>query len=162
MAVKVQYAGLDKAIAITSTAFVGEFDKGGVPYIEHCLHVSYGVRHLGTQARIAAVFHDLLEDHPELWTAEKLIEEGFDPRTIEIVVLMTHLKGVPYMEYVRHLSVSRTAIAIKMADLRHNSDIHRMKPEDILADGTIAPKAAKRLAKYYVAYAYLREISDHG
>lgn len=157
---KVQYAGLDKAIAITATAFEGEFDKGGSPYINHCLHVMHQVKHLGVQAQIAAVFHDLLEDHPELWSAQKLIDEGFDPRTIEIVVLMTHLKGVPYMEYVRKLSVSIIGIAIKMADLRHNSDIHRMKPADILEDGTIAPKAAARLAKYYVAYAYLREISE--
>ncbi len=162
MADKVRYAGLDKAIAITSVAFESEFDKGGVPYIEHCLQVSRGVRHLGVQAQIAAVFHDLLEDHPELWSAQKLIDAGFDPRTIEIVVLCTHKKTEPYMDYIRRLSVSSKAIGIKMADLRHNSDIHRMKPADILEDGTIAPKAAERLAKYYVAYAYLKEIVDNG
>lgn len=160
MSDNVQYAGLDKAIAITSAAFLGVFDKGGAPYINHCLHVSHQVKHLGEQAEIAAVFHDLLEDKPELWSAQKLIDEGFDPRTVEIVVLMTHKKGEPYMDYIRRLSVSVIAIAIKMADLRHNSDIHRMKPADILEDGTIAPKAAKRLAKYYVAYAYLRGIND--
>ncbi len=153
MADKVKYAGLDKAIAITAAAFEGEFDKGGVPYIEHCLHVSYGVRHLGTEARIAAVFHDLLEDHPETWSAQKLIGEGFDPRTIEVVVLMSHLKGVPYMEYVRKLSVSVIAIAIKMADLRHNSDIHRLKG--------LTPKDFARLEKYFIAYAYLRDIQEN-
>jgi len=162
MADKVQYAGLDKATAIVATAFVGEFDKGGTPYFEHCKHVANGVKHLGEQAEIAAIFHDLLEDKPNLWSAQKLIDEGFDPRTIEIVVLMTHKKGVPYMDYIRKLSVSVIAIAIKMADLRHNSDIHRMKPEDILADGTLTVKAAKRLAKYYVAYAYLRGIQANG
>jgi (p)ppGpp synthase/HD superfamily hydrolase len=157
---KVKYAGLDKAIAITAVAFDGEFDKGGAPYIEHCLHVMHQVKHLGVQAQIAAVFHDLLEDRPELWSAQKLIDAGFDPRTVEVVVLLTHERGVPYVDYIRRLSVSIIAIAIKMADLRHNSDIHRMKPADILADGTIAPKAAMRLAKYYVAYAYLRGITD--
>ena len=30
---------LAKAIAITSDAFKGDLDKGGVPYIMHCLHV---------------------------------------------------------------------------------------------------------------------------
>jgi len=160
MADKVKYAGLDKATAIVATAFVGVFDKGGTPYFEHCKHVANGVKHLGEQAEIAAIFHDLLEDTD--WTAKRLIDEGFDPRTIEIVVLMTHIKGVPYMDYVRKLSVSVIAVAIKMADLRHNSDIHRMKPEDILADGTLTVKAAKRLAKYYVAYAYLRGIQANG
>ena len=77
MADKVKYAGLDKAIAITATAFEGKFDKGGVPYINHCLHVMRGVIHLGTEAQIAAVFHDLLEDTQ--WTASELIAEGFDP-----------------------------------------------------------------------------------
>jgi len=157
---KIQYAGLDKAIAITSTAFKGKFDKGGSPYIEHCLHVMHQVKHMGVQAQIAAVFHDLLEDIKD-WSAERLINEGFDPRTVEVVVLMTHKRGEPYMDYVRKLSVSSIARAIKMADLRHNSDIHRMKPADILEDGTIAPKAAARLAKYYVAYAYLKEILEN-
>ena len=161
MADKVEYAGLDRATAIVAVAFDGDKDKGGQPYFNHCQHVSHQVKHLGEQAQIAAILHDLLEDKPKLWSAQKLIDEGFDPRTVEIVVLLTHVKGVPYMEYVRKLSVSIIAIAIKMADLRHNSDIHRMKPEDILEDGTIAPKAAARLAKYYVAYAYLREIVEN-
>ena len=156
---KVKYAGVDKAIAITSAAFDGEYDKGGTPYIEHCLHVGRGVRHLGSQAQVAGILHDLLEDKPDLWTADKLIDAGFDPRTVDVVVLMTHKKGDPYMDYVRRLTVSPIAIAIKMADLRHNSDIHRMKPADILTDGVMSPKAAARLAKYYVAYAYLKDIA---
>lgn len=160
MADKVKYAGLDRATAIVAVAFDGEKDKGGQPYFNHCQHVSHQVKHLGEQAQIAAILHDLLEDKPKLWTAEKLIDEGFDPCTVEVVVLLTHPRGEPYMDYIRRLSVSPMARAIKMADLRHNSDIHRMKPEDILEDGTLNEKAAKRLAKYYVAYAYLRGIEE--
>lgn len=152
MADKVQYAGLDKAIAITSGAFEGEFDKGGHPYIQHCLHVMHQVKHLGIQAQIAAIFHDLLEDHPELWSAQALIEEGFDPHTVEIVVLMTHKKGEAYMDYIRRLSVSSIGIAIKMADLRHNSDIHRLRG--------LTDKDFDRLKKYFIAYSYLRNIRD--
>ena len=147
-----KYAGLDKAVAIASTAFAGSFDKGGTPYIMHCLHVMRKVKHLGIQAQIAAVLHDLLEDHPKTWTAAKLIEEGFDPHTISIVLLLTHAKGESYDDYILRLSVSAVARAIKMADLRHNSDIHRMKG--------IADKDFARLVKYHKAYAFLKGIED--
>ena len=116
---------LDKAVAIASAAFEGESDKGGVPYILHCLHVMRQVEQLGTEAQIAAVLHDLIEDTE--WTAEQLLAEGFDPHTVSIIVLLTHLKDEAYMDYIMRISVSSVARAIKMADVRHNSDIHRRK-----------------------------------
>lgn len=141
---------LDKAIAIVAEAFLGKYDKGGVPYIEHCIHVMRKVKHLGSEAQIAAVMHDLLEDRPDIWTAERLIEEGFDPHTVSLVVLLTHLPNEPYMDYIMRISVSPVARAIKMADLRHNSDIHRMKG--------LRDKDFERLKKYHKAYAYLKEV----
>lgn len=53
---------LSKAIAITSAAFVGKNDKGGQPYILHCLYVMDKVKHLGNEVMCAAVMHDLIED----------------------------------------------------------------------------------------------------
>jgi len=146
---KTKYTGLDRAIEIMTIAFVGKFDKGGVPYALHCIHVMRKVAHLGTEAMIAAVLHDLIEDTK--WTAEMLIAEGFDPRTVGIITLVTHLKGEAYMDYILRLSVSVIAVAIKMADLRHNSDIHRMKG--------LTEKDFARLAKYHTAYAYLRGLA---
>jgi len=147
-----KYAGLDKAIAIAATAFEGVHDKGGAPYIEHCLHVMRKVEALGTEAMVAAVLHDLLEDHPKKWNTTKLIEVGFNPQTVSIIVLLTHHKGESYDDYIMRISVSPLARAIKMADLRHNSDIHRMKG--------LEPKDFARLAKYHKAYAFLRGIVD--
>mgnify|MGYP000329995115 CR=1 FL=1 len=149
---KKKYAGLDRAIEIAAVAFSGEFDKGGTPYILHCLHVMRGVSYLGTEAMIAAVLHDLLEDCPDTWTAAKLIDEGFNPHTVSIIVLLTHRKNEPYMEYIMRVSVSLIARVIKMVDLRHNSDIHRMKG--------ITEKDSIRNAKYHAAYAFLKEIKD--
>lgn len=143
---------LDKAIAIASSAFLGKYDKGGEPYILHCLHVMRQVKKLGHEAMIAAVLHDLLEDRPDEWTAEKLIEEGFDPKTVSLIVLLTHLPNEPYMDYILRISVSPTARAIKMADLRHNSDIHRMKG--------LREKDFARLEKYHKAYSFLKEVKD--
>ena len=145
-------AGLDKAITIASEAFEGKHDKGGVPYVMHCLHVMHGIKHLGVEAQIAAVLHDLLEDRPDIWSADKLIEEGFDQHTVAIIVLLTHPKDESYDDYINRVSVSATARAIKMADLRHNSDIHRMKG--------LTPKDFDRLIKYHKAYAFLKDIKD--
>jgi len=149
------YANLGKMIAIVSTAFVGDEDKGGTDYVMHCLHVMYKVRHLGKSAMIAGVGHDLLEDKPKLWTGAKLIDEGFDPSDVAIIELLTHTKGEDYMTYIRRLSVSPVARAIKMADLRHNSDIHRMHNKDGLTS-----KDTARLDKYYAAYAFLKGIKS--
>jgi len=150
MADIVKYTGLDKANNIAGPAFEGVFDKGSTPYILHCLHVMRGVKHLGTEAMIAAVLHDLIEDTK--WTAAKLLEEGFNPHTVSIILVITHAKGESYDDYIMRISVSLIARAIKMVDLRHNSDIHRMKG--------ITEKDSIRNAKYHAAYAFLKEIKD--
>lgn len=143
---------LDKAISIAAEAFLGKYDKGGEPYILHCLHVMKQVTGLGHQAMIAGVLHDLLEDRPDLWTATKLVEAGFEPQTVSLIVLLTHQPNEEYMDYIMRISVSKVARRIKMADLRHNSDIHRMKG--------LREKDFKRLEKYHKAYAFLSGIKE--
>ena len=138
-------ADLGRAIAITTAAFEGKTDRGGVPYILHCLHVMNAVD--GDERKIIGVLHDLIEDTD--WTIEMLVEEGFSNRVIVAVDLLTHRKGVPYMEYIKLIARNEDACAVKMADLRHNSDIHRMKG--------LRPKDFDRLIKYHKAYAYLRD-----
>ena len=46
---------LSKAIALASAKFEGKFDRGGEPYILHCLHVANQVSDLDEDARVAAV-----------------------------------------------------------------------------------------------------------
>lgn len=143
-------ATLDRAISIAAQAFEGKFDKGGQPYILHCLHVMNRVKRYGDQAMIAAVLHDLIEDTD--WTAERLLEEGFDKQTVSLIVLLTHIDSEDYQDYIMRISNSKIAREIKMADLRHNSDIHRMKG--------LREKDFERLEKYHKAYSYLREVKD--
>jgi (p)ppGpp synthase/HD superfamily hydrolase len=50
------------AIAMASEAFKYTVDKGGEPYIMHCLRVMNAVKHLGEDVMCAAVMHDLVED----------------------------------------------------------------------------------------------------
>jgi (p)ppGpp synthase/HD superfamily hydrolase len=46
---------LSKAIATASNCFINVNDRGGKPYILHCLHVMHNVSHLGDTAMICAV-----------------------------------------------------------------------------------------------------------
>lgn len=138
---------LAEAIRIASEAFVDKTDKGGQPYILHCLHVMYGVEDLGEEAMIVAVLHDLLEDTD--WTAEMLIERGFSKHTVEMIKMMTHADGELYEDYIARVALNKITRRVKMRDLDHNSNIHRMKG--------LREKDFTRLEKYFRAYAYLKE-----
>jgi guanosine-3',5'-bis(diphosphate) 3'-pyrophosphohydrolase len=139
---------LSKAIMIASIAFEGEVDKGGQPYILHCLWVMNKVRHLGHKAMIVAVLHDLLEDCKE-WTAERLREAGFPEDIIDALKLLNHdKKNVPYDTYVKNLSFNELAKAVKLRDLEHNSKITRLKG--------LGKSDLERMEKYHRAYVYLK------
>jgi len=141
---------LDRAIAITAVAFEGKLDKGGNPYILHCLTVMYNVRRLGSKVMQAAVLHDLVEDTH--WTLEMLRKEGFCEEVINMVDRLTHRKGETYDEYLDRIAPCPNTRAIKIEDLDHNSQIHRMKG--------LRDKDFERLAKYHRAYAFLKGIED--
>lgn len=145
-------ADLGTAMSLTAVAFEKKKDRGGTPYFLHCMTVMYSVAHLGDEVMQAAVMHDLLEDFPDDWNSGKLIKLGFSPAVVGLVVLLTHLKGETYDDYIMRISVSARARAIKMADLDHNSQIHRMKG--------LREKDMARLAKYHKAYAFLRDMED--
>jgi len=136
---------LDVAIAITSEAFRGKFDKGGKPYILHCLRVMNGVIHLGEDHACVAIMHDLIEDTK--YTAQDLYDLGFNSDVVNNVVAMTHIKGVPYSEYVMEISKFAIATEVKKSDLKDNSDITRLKG--------ITEKDTKRMEKYHKAYTFL-------
>lgn len=139
------------AIAITAEAFKDKLDRGGQPYILHCLHVmnnTEGDEHV----KCASVMHDLIEDTDEQspinYTFEHLTKLGFSDKTIGILHLLTHNLETPYMEYIKAIAVSKEATKIKMADLEHNSNITRLKG--------IGKKDFDRMEKYHTAYLYLK------
>ncbi len=140
---------LDVAISITAQAFEGKLDKGGTPYILHCITVMEGVRALGSVAMQAAMMHDLIEDTK--WTLDDLRKKGFAEEVIKIVEKVTHLSTDSYDDYLDKIAVCPIARAIKLADLDHNSQIHRMKG--------LREKDFERLAKYHRAYSFLKGIS---
>ena len=138
---------LDVAIALVAQAFKGRFDKGGEPYILHCLFVMFQMDPTDHDLMIIAVLHDLIEDTD--YTIENLRAMGFSERVLTALTILTHLDGVDYMDYIRALARNEDCRKVKRADLRHNSDIMRMKG--------LRGKDFARLEKYHTAYEYLKD-----
>lgn len=124
------------ARAIATKAHDGQTDKAGRPYIEHPAAVAAGVS--GDVAQAVAWLHDVVEDTP--LTFADLEAAGVQPEVIAPLRLLTHDKSVPYMEYVAAIKANPIAREVKLADLRHNSDLSRL-PQ-------VTEKDRERAAKY--------------
>jgi hypothetical protein len=114
---------LDKAIYIAAGAHNGQIDKGGSPYIHHCLRVMAAVE--GEDAKIVAVLHDLLEDCPD-WTSERLHVEGFPPPIIDAIAALTRGDDETYSAFIRRIAPNPLARRVKLADLADNMDLTRL------------------------------------
>jgi len=138
---------LDKAIRLAAEKFEGKFDKGGKPYILHCLHVMNAIgpdEYLMT----AGVLHDIVEDTDV--TLDDIYKIFGSQTLVWILDCLTHKDGEDYDSYIERVSTNPSAVKIKLADLRHNSDIMRLKG--------LTKKDFNRLAKYAKAYTYLSNI----
>jgi (p)ppGpp synthase/HD superfamily hydrolase len=132
-----------KAMRLCYEAHQGQTDKSGMPYVFHPIHVAEQMT--DEPSTIVALLHDVIEDtHYTLPDLEKM---GFDREVLDALALMTHSKNVPYLEYVAKLKGNPLARAVKLADLRHNSDLSRLD--------TVDESAKKRLEKYRAAIALL-------
>ncbi|MGN1343410.1 MAG: GTP pyrophosphokinase, partial [Traorella sp.] len=56
---------------------------------------------------------------------------------------LTHDPHIPYMEYIQQIKQNPIATKVKLADLKHNSDLSRLDE--------ITEKDLKRLQKYQAA-----------
>lgn len=132
-----------KAMKIAFDAHKDQTDKTGIPYIYHPIHLAEQMTDETTTC--AALLHDVVEDTDI--TFDRLIAEGFPDAVIDALRLLTHDPAVPYMDYVKEIKSNPTATAVKLADLRHNSDITRLD--------TIDEWAKKRNEKYKNAMEFL-------
>ena len=110
-----------KAMKLCFEAHKDQVDKSGVPYVFHPFHLAEQMQ--DEQTTVAALLHDVAEDSG--YTLEDLAAMGFDEAVINALRLLTHDKRVPYLEYVARLRTDPIARAVKLADLRHNSDLSR-------------------------------------
>ena len=134
-----------KALKLCFEAHKDQTDKSGLPYVFHPFHLAEQMPDEITT--VAALLHDVVEDTP--YTLEDLRVMGFPDEALAAIALMTHAKGVPYLDYVAALRHNPVARRVKLADLRHNSDLSRL-------DG-VDEKALTRVKKYEKAIALLEE-----
>ena len=133
-------ARVRQAFVTAVEAHCGQVDKSGVDYINHPLTVAAQVDDVS--AIIVALLHDTLED-----TALTLDELRTKiPLTVdeaEALKLLTHDERIPYLDYVAAIKSNLLARRVKVADLKHNSDLTRIdKP---------SPKDFARVEKYRAA-----------
>ena len=114
-------------------------DKSGMPYVFHPFHLAEQMK--DEESTIVALLHDVIEDTD--YTLDDLEEIGFSGNVLAAIALMTHEDGVPYMDYVAKIKTNPIAKAVKLADLRHNSDLTRLD--------SVTQKDRERAEKYLTA-----------
>ena len=132
-----------KALKLCFEAHKEQVDKSGLPYVFHPFHLA---EQMDTEeTTIVALLHDLVEDTD--YTIDDLIAMGFSKDVTDAIALMTHADDVEYMDYVAAIKENPIAKAVKLADLKHNSDLSRLD--------TIDEKVLVRREKYQKAIALL-------
>lgn len=152
MSIKSQNRNLALMISIASQAHVHQFDRGGNPYIMHPLAVMMMVKQSGGdfEQQQIAVGHDLFEDTEV--DAAHLSALGISSRVIDGIQAMTKIEGETYEQYKEKVKGNRDAVIVKMADLRHNTDVSRLN-KTVLSEKDIA-----RIVKYNQFYLELQSI----
>jgi (p)ppGpp synthase/HD superfamily hydrolase len=133
-----------KALKLCFDVHKEQVDKSGLPYVFHPFHLA---EQMDTEeTTVVALLHDVVEDS-EL-TLDDLRQMGFGDAVIAALALLTHDPAVEYMDYVRAIKDNPIARAVKLADLRHNSDLTRLN--------TLDEKALARREKYLQAMTLLK------
>ena len=134
-----------KALKICFEAHKEQVDKSGMPYVFHPFLLAEQMTDEATT--VVALLHDVVEDTDISF--ENLEIQGFSDEIINALKLLTHDKNIPYMDYVAEIKKNEIATKVKLADLKHNSDLTRLE--------TIDEKALKRKEKYEKAIKFLEQ-----
>lgn len=134
-----------KALKLCFEAHKEQVDKSGMPYVFHPFHLAEQMNDEATT--VVALLHDVVEDTDI--TFEDLEKQGFGEEIISALKLLTHNDDTPYMDYVAKIKNNKIATKVKLADLKHNSDLSRLD--------TVDEKALKRKEKYEKAIKLLTE-----
>lgn len=133
----------EKAYEIAKKAHLGQVDKAGEDYIKHPEKVASFVK--TDEEKAVAYLHDVIED-TEL-TLEDLNKYDFSKEVLEAVDIITKKRGEDYQSYLNSVKKNKLARAVKLAELRHNSDLTRLIK--------VTEKDIKRKEKYQKAIDFL-------
>lgn len=138
------------AIKLAAEGHLNQKDKGGNPYILHPIKVMHYLKTDDYQLMAIGVMHDLLEDTD--MTAADLVLLGFSQRVISGVIHLTKKPDQSPDEYLNGILSSYDAIRVKLCDLRHNTDVRRLKG--------LAHKDLLRIQKYHDMYVRLKKAKE--
>ncbi|MDN5024492.1 GTP pyrophosphokinase [Streptococcus sp. SO4] len=134
---------VDLALSIARQAHEGQLVKAGVDYIEHPIYVASQVA--TEEGKAVALLHDVIEDSH--YTAEELLQAGLPETVVTAVQILSNKKGQDYQTYLENVKSNSLARVVKLADLKHNSDLSRLS--------SITEKDRERLKKYKKAIDFL-------
>lgn len=134
-----------KALEICFNAHKEQKDKAGLPYVFHPFHLAESMD--DELSTVCALLHDVIEDTD--YTFSDLRKAGFPEEVIDVLSFLTHVDTVSYEKYIERIAENKTAVKIKIADLRHNSDLSRLEE--------ITEKDNERKEKYQRAIEYLEK-----
>lgn len=139
---------LNKMLVLATTRHAGQYDKGGQPYILHTLKVMYYLKSDDEELQCIALGHDLVEDTGISY--RELIDMGFTQRIVDGIKGLTKVPGETHEEYLTKIKANVDCIKVKLCDLRHNSDIRRLKG--------VTQKDIARIEKYHRMYMELKDL----
>jgi (p)ppGpp synthase/HD superfamily hydrolase len=133
---------LGNMIVLATNAHAGQFDKGGKPYILHPLTVMQYTGSDDEDILTIAVGHDVVEDTDV--TFADLYAAGMPYRVVDGIRALTKMPGETLEEYKTKVFANKDAMIVKQADLKHNSDIRRLKG--------VSEKDIARIGRYMLFY----------
>jgi len=117
---------LQSAINIAINAHDGQYDRGGVAYINHPVYVSTLMK---TEDEIVvALLHDVIEDSDK-YTINDL-SEIFGKTISHSVDCITKRNGEKYEEYLVRVKSDDIARSVKLGDIHHNLKKDRIQEID--------------------------------
>lgn len=117
---------LELLISYSASKHLGQYDKGGVPYILHPLNVMMSLDTKDFELMCICIGHDLKEDCDV--TDKDLYDLGMSRRVVVGIENVTHHKlSETYEEYKTKVLSTRDSCRVKLQDITHNSLLTRLK-----------------------------------
>ena len=133
------------ASKIAYEAHKNQFDKAGVPYIFHPIHIAEQMD--SEESCVVALLHDVIEDSD---ITLEILSKYFNDDIITALRVLTKKENDDYLMYIKRVKTNKLATKVKIKDLEHNRDLTRLDE--------VTDKDRKRSMKYWKAIRYLEDI----
>lgn len=130
---------LSRMLVLSASMHEGQFDRGGQPYVLHVLKVMHYLRSDDEELNCIALGHDLVEDCGVTFEG---LSKQFTERVVAGIRCLTKMPGETEEEQLAKVLSNIDACLVKLQDLRHNSDIRRLKG--------VTEKDLARMKKYHL------------